>query len=503
MSVGNNTNKYEECPPNADAMVESIRAVGYGLEMAVADIIDNSISAGAKNIYVTQNWSGANSYISILDDGRGMNENTLFEAMRLGSRNPLEERDPTDLGRFGLGMKTASFSQCRLMTVRSKTAKGELSTRCWDLDYINDVKEWHLLKSNRDENECLLTPLDNVKSGTIVLWQILDRVVEEDDPESEQGKEDFLRKIDNLQKYLEMVFHRYIGFGGKVNIYINSPESMGEEYTKIKAWDPFMEDHKATQHFPLERFKKKIEVTSFVLPHISKLSPKEFEEGGGTRGWNLQQGFYIYRKKRLIIAGGWLDLGCEQEIHYKLARIRVDITNEMDKEWKIDVKKAVAHPPDVLRKDLSRIAKLIRTKATEVYRYRGKVTRRQKDTTNKFIWKKIDKRGKVSYCIDRKHPLISEITGKLKDAKKDINILFKLIESTVPVPQIVLENSENPDSYDTSDITNEYAEIIKELFWDQVEMQKNRGLGEQEAKDFVLSMEPFDQCPELMAELEG
>jgi hypothetical protein len=237
---------YENCPPNADSMIQSMRAFGYDLKMAVADVIDNSISAGAKNVWVIQNWGGSNSYISILDDGSGMDETTLFEAMRLGSRNPLDERESNDLGRYGLGLKTASFSQCRLLSVRSKTKDGKISTRCWDLDYINKVKNWNLLKTISEETEKLLKPLENVESGTIVLWGKLDRVVEVEDADDVQGKNDFLRKIQNVQKYLEMVFHRFIEFG-KLNIFICNPDNFGDVYTRLKPWDPFLVSNSATQ----------------------------------------------------------------------------------------------------------------------------------------------------------------------------------------------------------------------------------------------------------------
>jgi hypothetical protein len=338
---------YENCPPNADSMIQSMRAFGYDLKMAVADIIDNSISAGAENVWVIQNWGGSNSNISILDDGSGMDENTLFEAMRLGSRNPLDERESNDLGRFGLGLKTASFSQCRLLSVRSKTKDGKISTRCWDLDYINKVKNWNLLKTISEETEKLLKPLENIESGTIVLWEKMDRVVEVEDADDVQGKNDFLRRIQNVQKYLEMVFQRFIEFG-KLNIFICNPDNFGEVYTRLKPWDPFLVSHSATQELSneaLEIFKNRIKVRPFILPHLSKLTSEGHSNAAGPKGWNAQQGFYIYRKERLIVAGGWLDMGYKQEEHYKLARIQVDIPNNMDDKWKIDVKKAEAHPP--------------------------------------------------------------------------------------------------------------------------------------------------------------
>ena len=137
---------YEISTPGAGALIESLRAVGYSLPTAIADIIDNSIAAKAKNIWLDFYWDGCDSRISILDDGVGMEEDVLSNAMRPGSQSPTDTRDPSDLGRFGLGLKTASFSQSRILSVVSKTSKGEKSRRCWDLNFVSKHNEWRLLK---------------------------------------------------------------------------------------------------------------------------------------------------------------------------------------------------------------------------------------------------------------------------------------------------------------------------------------------------------------------
>ncbi len=123
--------------PEASSMIETFRAIGYSVETAIADIIDNSITAGAKNIWIDYDWKGSNTTLSILDDGTGMNNEQLIQAMRPGSRNPLEERSSNDLGRFGLGLKTASFSQSRKFTVFSKAKGYRPVFWTWDLDYVN------------------------------------------------------------------------------------------------------------------------------------------------------------------------------------------------------------------------------------------------------------------------------------------------------------------------------------------------------------------------------
>ena len=122
--------------PRAAAMIETFRAIGYSLETAVADIVDNSISASAKNIWINRIWKGGDSIVTIMDDGHGMSGDEIIQAMRPGAQNPLEERSATDLGRFGLGLKTASFSQCRTLTVMSKTHGQSPEFWTWSLDHV-------------------------------------------------------------------------------------------------------------------------------------------------------------------------------------------------------------------------------------------------------------------------------------------------------------------------------------------------------------------------------
>ena len=147
--------KYKTAPadPEASSMIETFRAIGYSVESAIADLLDNSISAGAKNIWIDYNWKGEDTSISIIDDGDGMTNEVLINAMRPGSRNPLDIREDKDLGRFGLGLKTASFSQCKKFSVISKTKDGDPSFWCWDLEFVKNVaKTWTLINYYPDKS---------------------------------------------------------------------------------------------------------------------------------------------------------------------------------------------------------------------------------------------------------------------------------------------------------------------------------------------------------------
>ena len=277
--------------PVASSLAESLRAFGYSFETAVADIIDNSLYAGAKNIWLEFFWSGSKTWLSITDDGCGMNSREITEAMRPGSKSPLEEREDKDLGRFGLGLKTASFSQCRKLTVCSKK-ENEFNVRCWDLDVINEKKEWFLLDSDEiSDIDRYKKPLEKLDSGTVVFWDTIDRVCGDLDPSSTKHHEKFLDVISSLEFHLGMTFHRFLSLPNGPKFFLNG--------NKIQIWDPFISGHEATQEKPTERISYKgsnIKVSIFILPHHSKLTESDYKSGQGIRGWNDLQGFYVYRK---------------------------------------------------------------------------------------------------------------------------------------------------------------------------------------------------------------
>jgi len=240
---------YELVEPSPAAMIESMRAFGYTTATALSDIIDNSISARAKSVWLNFHWDGSRSYIAVLDDGCGMEEDVLKNAMRPGSQSRQEERDARDLGRFGLGLKTASFSQCRRLTVASRAKRGKTCTRMWDLGHVKQVDKWQLLKSPASGSEGILSDLDNLSSGTIVLWECLDRIVGDARVNDQAAHMQFLKLVDQVENHLAMVFHRYIeGTKPLLRIYMNDHD----EERRVLPWDPFLESHPATTALPVE-----------------------------------------------------------------------------------------------------------------------------------------------------------------------------------------------------------------------------------------------------------
>lgn len=294
---------YLNVQPSPSALVQSLRDIGYSMESAIADVIDNSITAKAKNIHVNFAWNNENPWIAIVDDGYGMSPAELTDAMRLGSRNPLEDRNDEDLGRFGLGLKTASFSQCRQLTLISRK-DGILSCREWDLDQIEENPDsgWRLKIFENSEiqaDKCIedILPLMN-QTGTIVLLRKLDRY---------DGLEKKLNSlVEHTRVHLELVFHRFLSprpEGKKINIFLNND--------RLSAFNPFNPTHPATQELP-EQFihvdEQAVKVQPYVLPHYNKTSRDEYQKFACSGGYLQNQGFYVYRNRRLIIKGTWFRL---------------------------------------------------------------------------------------------------------------------------------------------------------------------------------------------------
>ena len=378
---------YEEIPPDSESLLESQRAYGYPAEAAIADIVDNCITADSKNIDIYFGWNKENSFLFIANDGKEMDENQLTQAMRLGAKNPKDKRNIGDLGRWGMGLKTASLSQAKKITIFSlNNTKKKYISRCWDLDFI--AKEangrWFLINTLDENSFKLIKNKFKYKAGTVILWENLDRMLDLTDPK----KQNFTKLQEKTINHLQLVFHRFLDkdHPKKVNISLNGK--------KLKPFDPFLESEKATQTSPLKTINDKIKVKGFVLPHVDKFENNDkYEAAGGPKGWNEQQGFYVYREDRLIVGGSWLNLGTghsewKKDIHFKLARIKIDLDNSLDEEWKIDVMKVSCEVPARHMNDLKEYAKTIRAKAEEVFRNRARGGRRPiKPSLNDSIWK--------------------------------------------------------------------------------------------------------------------
>ena len=434
---------FDLVAPRADVLMESLRATGYSLPDAVCDLIDNSIAAGARNIWLNFHWAGTDSWASILDDGSGMMESELVVAMRIGSRSPRESREPSDLGRYGLGLKTASISQARSLTVATHTASEcGVHTRRWDLDHLATSGDWQLLNVPVQSAAAgVLDRLTELEHGTLVVWAKLDRLVGDAEVDNSKARRQFHDALRGVEEHVAMVYHRFMTERNSVAIHINDQP--------IRPWDPFMADETATQRLPSETLGPSdsgITVSPFVLPHHSRLSGEKHRAASGPAGWNAQQGFYVYRNRRLLLPGDWLGLGFMKEEHYKLARIQLDLSNSSDHEWEIDVRKSRARPPLPYRDDLRRIAQAVRKRAVTVYRHRGKTIARMVRSSPVFVWNRQVKRGRVSYVISREHPLVRDALGADSTDSKRLQQILRLVEEYVPVQQIWVDMAEGDES---------------------------------------------------------
>lgn len=498
MSESSKNAEYDLAEPLAGALIQSLRAFGYDLSTALADLIDNSITAGAANISIQFCWQGTQSYIWMLDDGGGMSEEQLVQAMRPGSQNPLDQRDPKDLGRFGLGLKTASFSQAKRVTVASKR-NGKVAVRCWDLDFVSQTGEWRLLRSGSSTyTEQVLPHLEELTQGTIVLWELLDRIVPAGtEMQDSRAQSLFYERLERVSLHLEMTFHRFL-----------KPDP-GQKALKIrvqghelKAWDPFLSTesaHRLLAEESVRLFGTSLTVLPYVLPHKSKLKPEVFERAAGPKGWNAQQGFYIYRNRRLLVAGSWLGLkNLRQDEHCKIARILVDIPNHMDDLWEIDVKKSRAYPPPAIRESLARIATKTRSEAEKVYRARGGAIQNVTTRNVVSIWESHQRNKRIIYRLNREHPIVN---AAIKAGGEPVTELLRFIEETVPASRLTISDENDAvvqaEPFEGSEQTELLASLRR-----MYEMFRSLGFTAAEARKEVAIMEPFHRYPTLLGMLE-
>jgi Histidine kinase-, DNA gyrase B-, and HSP90-like ATPase len=476
--------------------MSSLRGVGYSLETAIADIIDNSIAAGAALIEIGFSWDESDPVITILDDGSGMSEAQLLEAMRFGGQGPAAVRSPEDLGRFGLGLKTASLSQCRQLTVASKI-NDSLAAFTWDVDHIVEGDGgWRLLEGTANLPKSARGALQSRATGTLVTWRKVDFGRLDDRPDTEALRAD----VERLDRHLGMVFHRFIqGDARRIEVTIND--------NAVEAWDPFLEAHEATIPQPAQNIRSPggpVAVRGFVLPHRDRFRTEpEFLKAGGLEGWNAQQGFYVYRRRRLLSAGGWLGLGgtrtWTREEPSRLSRIRIDIPNTADRDWRIDIRKAIARPPDAIRKRLQRIADDVRRKAREVFVHRGLFGARAKDAEVSRIWQVNPDGAGRRYTVAREHELIRLIMERLGKNGGLLDAALDLLERTVPVERVWLDVTERgaPDLG-----PNEDAETIAAAAT-LVDVLAQAGVPFLQAVANVASMDPFDRVADLPRKLAG
>lgn len=359
-----------EIIPSAKRLIKSLRDIGYEFEDAVADLVDNSIEAKATVVKISLIFNGENSYLTIADNGVGLASKEIQEAMRFGSNRTYSEDG--DLGRFGLGLKTASLSQCERLTVSSRQGeeRARINSYCWDLDHIERTNRWEILRIEKDELK--FEVLDSLKdtTGTVITWERLDRLMGYKYPSGEFAKKQSQQMVAGLRTHLGMIFHRFLAgevTNKRISIFINDE--------RVQAWDPFSRGEKHTLKLdeiliPID-FNQgiyNVRLRPYILPPQSLYSsPKAHAFASGPNKWNKQQGLYIYRAGRVIQSGGWNGIRTSDE-HTKLIRIALFIPHQLEELFQVNVAKKHASLPRQLKSELSIKIASITQKAQEIYR---------------------------------------------------------------------------------------------------------------------------------------
>lgn len=459
--------------PEPSILIESLRDIGYSFNSALADIVDNSITANASEIWILA-FPDDEFRIGIVDNGSGLCKNDLKHAMRLGSADPRQERAQNDLGRFGLGLKTASFSQCRRLTVVS-CKDGDTAGYTWDLDLVVEQNEWNVIE--RDDLGGIPFIGELGETGTLVLWEKVDRLI----GAYGSGKVDYTRIISEAQDYLSLVFHRYLaGEKGLDRI------SIGVNNLQLESIDPFNTRHHATQASPMEKICPGVNMQVFTLPHRSHYeSQQEYERYGLNGGYLKSQGVYLYRAKRLILYGTWFGLSKKTALT-QLTRVKIDIDINQDEVWKIDVKKVSAQMPELVRNRIKSLIAAIGAPSRKAYR------RRATRLTSSEVYPawNVERVGeKKLYMINRAHPVIASFRESLDvDDAENFDTVLSLVESSFPTESLFYDFANNEEDVTFAVIEDsEFYNAVRTFF----SALRQAGHGEETILSIMQCAEPF------------
>lgn len=476
------------CEPNPN-LLESMRSVGYDLNTAIADIVDNSIAADASHISILYFDQGEEPYIAIVDDGTGMDEATAFGAMQLAGNSPNEKRAVNDLGRFGLGLKTASLSQARSMLVAT-VHNGVRTALRWDLDAVARTGGWTL--EQLEEAETMEALPDKVRDampvshGTCVLWRNLDRL----ETTAGGSLKDVDRAMGELAGYLALVFHRFT--------YPYADDDVSRIIIDVNGYalprrDPFLRDNPAVQTTGVQRIGDSgATLRGYTLPYQNRLREEDRKllDISDQRGHTLTdtQGFYVYRAHRLITWGGWFRMLPRKQAT-KLSRVQVDIPNSLDAEWTLDIKKSRATPPKIVSEVMRRYVDRLAKPSRRAQQFRG---RRKSDDPNAPVWDVIDDRdGAFRYEINRNNPYIASFLDTLTEEQREtFTNVAKVLSSTIPYEDMQSRFSMDKRSGDPS-VGDAEVRVLAEQMW---RLNTVAGLSPQRFVDRFRNVEPFSLC---------
>jgi len=503
------------------AMVQSLKGLAYTLKDALCDIIDNSIKAESDKIWIYA--PPDQSYIAVIDNGYGMSAKELESAMAVFNIDPRNTRSDKDLGRFGMGMKTASLSQCNKFTVMSRSKKnGKASALTMDVEFIEQhAKEYNNLTVQRKDPEQLYGFVENIepenfdeikKHGTVVLWETLDIASVKGAEEASQTEYNEL--LTHSKNHISLVFHRFL----EGDEFSNKDDSLQICWNghKIKPFNPFNPSHsrkEGTNHYRIKNGNEpppEMVLEGFTLPEETKVSSQCWQYYSGPQhstdkeGYLDNQGFYVYRLKRLIAYGprvkNWFGLQPPRPIT-QLSRVKVDINKDLDHEWGIELKKADLQPSFLIKQHLKAMINKITLPSKTIYRRRGT---KLIDSNPLGVWR-IDKvKGQFRYYIDQSNPVIEKFIEELKGDSLDERFeeIIGLVESTIPYSHIYSTMIDNK----VFDHDEEQVFAIGKMYWDR----KHDGLiplGKEDSfwtdlRHFLISISSIATADKVIAKLK-
>jgi len=468
----------DEIIPDPESLLESIRSVGYSLKEAISDLIDNSISANASSIRVIINLEGDGEF-HLIDNGAGMDHQKLVSSFRLGSTNPKTTREENDLGRFGMGMKTASLSQCRSVTVTSKQNNCIVS-RTLDLDEVSKQKKWVI--GEKEMHSETTKQLDDLEHGTIISWEKLDHTY--------VSKEENDNLLLDVRNYISLCFHRFMEkTNNKISFYLND--------VLIKPISPVVEGSQIFSEIALDDIDSKMR--AFTIPiRKDNNSFSIFNSFELFNGLENQQGIYIYRSDRLLCFGGWLGI-VKPNNSYKLCRVIIDFKNDYssDSKWSIDIKKTKAEIPYEYRQEIKRfVQKAQKDSSIKIGKYNrvemGSSIRNLYENAELWIIKKNTKYGYWEYSLNIENPIFKGLLEKVK--KKELKVLLDIISRNIPIADIIDNNDEEPTNHDTLFAEIDLEDILvneKKQAQQLLQIFLQSGETKSAAIEKILSVEPF------------
>lgn len=469
--------------PSAASILQSMRDIGYTLDTAVADIIDNSIAAAATEIDLIFTVKPSPQFL-IIDNGIGMTADELYQALRFATKSPVENRSDEDLGRFGLGLKTASFSQARTLTVISSKF-GKLCAAQWDLDYVVNNDKWLLKIIDPYELELDKIYLDKiVKQGTIVLWDRIDRI---EFPQNENEAQRYLAHLlTKLREHLGLVFHKFIEGVAKTNkiqINLNNYE--------IEAFNPFCVSNKFTREIGTEKvFVNDSEVTiqAYALPYYNNMTPHEYETFKKRSDLLNCQGVYVYRNDRLMVWGDWFRIIPKSE-NTKYSRVEINFDKSIDHLWTIDIKKSKASPPVVVMQRLRQIIGKISGASEKM-----STTRVSKSLeTNESPWSRFSGEG-IRYRVNQNFPLYQTLIKSMSEEQsKHLKSLIEVIESSLPIQSIYADMAVNPKQVITHNHDDDDIQKLKDKFLSFADFMEAKNLDKKILKEASISCGLFNE----------